>query len=242
MKRWLVVLAAVCVVEGVYIYLRATRDVPSGAVHTNNRPGVIYWHGSLDQKQVALTFDDGPSPYTARLLDVLGANHVHATFFMIGKHVEQYPDVAKAVVQAGHAIGNHTYSHPDLTSEPELHVGAELARAEASIASATGVRPRLFRPPYGDEDRSTLHESRQLGYVAVEWSVNSKDYRMPGTDAIVTNVLAHVHNGAIVLLHDGGGDRSQTVEAVARLIPQLQRRGYELVTIPELLGESAALP
>ncbi len=238
MKRWIAILAAVCLVEAIYIYVRPTRGVPTNALRTRNEAGVIYWHGSFDRKAVALTFDDGPSEYTQRLLDVLAEHHVHATFFMIGRNVEQYPAIAKAVADAGHVIGNHTYSHPNLNMERETVVGAQLARAEAAIESATGQHPKMFRPPFGDEDRFTLHESRHLGYVAVEWSVSSKDWRMPGVDAIVDNVLEHVHNGAIILLHDGGGDRSQTVEAVARLIPELQRRGYELVTVPELLGLS----
>ena len=241
--RWLTLVGLACALVALYFYVRPTRGVPGSAYEEANRAGVIYWHGRLDRRAVALTFDDGPSvPYTEELLAILDAHRVKATFFMIGRNVEQHPAVAKAVADAGHVIGNHTYSHPNLELERESYVGAELARAETAIVAATGQRPHLFRPPYGDEDRFTLHESRQLGYVAVEWSVNSKDYRMPGTDAIVANVLAHVHNGAIILFHDGGGDRSQTVEAIARLIPELRRRGYELVTIPELLGESAAPP
>ncbi|HZJ64968.1 MAG TPA: polysaccharide deacetylase family protein [Kofleriaceae bacterium] len=237
LKRWLAALVVACAVEALYIYVRLTHGVPSTAYQAANRPGVIYWHGSTDRNAVALTFDDGPSmPYTAQLLAILDANHVRATFFMIGKNVEQLPAAAKAVADAGHAIGNHTFGHPNLNFERESQVGTELARAESAITAATGMRPRLFRPPYGDVDRFTLHESRQLGYVAVEWSVSSKDWQMPGSDAIVANVLRDVHNGAIILMHDGGGDRSQTVEAVARLIPELQQRGYELVTVPELLG------
>jgi peptidoglycan/xylan/chitin deacetylase (PgdA/CDA1 family) len=200
---------------------------------------VIYWHGPLHEPSVALTFDDGPSASTTPLLDVLAADDVHATFFMVGANVERHPDLARSVVAAGHVVGNHSYSHKNLDLQLEARVDDELDRTSDAIFKATSVRSSLFRPPFGDEDGLVLHEARRLGYVSVEWSVSSKDWTRPGVDRIVTNVLAHVHDGAIILMHDGGGDRSETVEAVARLIPELRRRGYALVTVPQLLGVSA---
>jgi peptidoglycan/xylan/chitin deacetylase (PgdA/CDA1 family) len=218
---------------------RLDAGVPADAARVTNRPGVMYWHGSSHEPAVALTFDDGPSASTAALLDVLAEDDVHATFFMVGRNVETHPDLARRVVAAGHVVGNHSYSHPNLDLQLEARVGDELDRTSDAIFKATGVRSRLFRPPFGDEDGLVLHEARALGYVSVEWSVSSKDWTRPGADRIVANVLAHVHDGAIILMHDGGGDRSETIEAVARLIPELRRRGYALITVPELLGVSA---
>jgi peptidoglycan/xylan/chitin deacetylase (PgdA/CDA1 family) len=139
------------------------------------------------------------------------------------------------VTAAGHAIGSHAYTHRSIVLETRFEVARQLETSGAAILKATGVKPAFFRPPYGALDQVTLDESRRLGYIAVEWSVSSKDWNRPGVDAIVDNVLSHIHNGAIVLMHDGGGDRTQTVAAVARLIPELKCRGYHLVTIPELL-------
>jgi peptidoglycan/xylan/chitin deacetylase (PgdA/CDA1 family) len=221
---------------------RLDAGVPSDASRVTNRPGVMYWHGPLDKPAVALTFDDGPAASTGPLLDVLAEDDVHATFFMVGRNVEKHPDLARRVVADGHVVGNHSYSHSNLDLQLEARVGDELDRTSDAIFKATGVRSKLFRPPFGDEDGLVLHEAKAAGYVSVEWSVSSKDWKRPGADRIVANVLAHVHDGAIILMHDGGGDRSETIVAVARLIPELRRRGYALVTVPELLGLSPTMP
>ena len=230
-----VVLVLVCL-AGLNVYDVVTAGVPSDAYKLPNQLGVIYWHGDPHRAAVALTFDDGPNPpYTPRLLALLKANDVKATFFLVGERVEAEPALARAVIEAGHAIGNHTYDHARLVLKTESGVENELMKAETAIERATGVMPRFFRPPYGSEDRFTLEASKALGYVAVEWSVSSKDWRRPGVDAIVDNVLRQVKNGSIILMHDGGGDRSETIDAVARIIPELRRRGFEFVTIPDLL-------
>jgi len=229
-------LAGIGLARALYVVARSKHGVSSDAHKRANRQGVIYWHGSLARNHVALTFDDGPhAPYTSQLLDVLQANATRATFFLLGANVDADPASAKAIADAGHAIGNHGYTHRSMVLETRSEVQRQIETSEAAILKATGVRPRVFRPPYGAIDRVTLDKSKQLGYIAVEWSVSSKDWKRPGVDAIVENVLSHLHNGAIVLMHDGGGDRTQTVAAVARLIPELKRRGYQLVTIPELL-------
>ncbi|MCX5746000.1 MAG: polysaccharide deacetylase family protein [Proteobacteria bacterium] len=229
-------LVVACVAEGNYFYREITGPVPSDADTLANRKGVIYWHGDPHRKTVALTFDDGPSaPYTTKILSILKANDVKATFFFLGDRVEASPELARAVVEDGHAIGNHTYDHPSLVLESASSVRAQLRRAENAIIAATGVRPKFFRPPYGAADSFTLDEARRLGYVAIEWSNSSKDWLRPGANAIADRVLRQVKNGSIILLHDGGGDRSQTVAAVTKLIPELKRRGFEFVTVPEML-------
>jgi len=208
----------------------------------SNRPGTIYYHGDIHAKKIALTFDDGPNePYTSQVLSILRDHHVRATFFLLGKNVETFPDAARKIVQDGHAIGNHSYSHKDLVLGTNGVVRREITKGEQAIEAATGERPTLFRPPYGDKDFLTVEQTRKLGYVIVEWSVTAEDWRKPGVDHIAKNILAHVRNGSIILMHDGdktrhGSDRSQTVEALPAILSELQRQGYEFVTIPELLN------
>ncbi len=208
--------------------------------HTN-RAGIIYYHGDTTVKKVALTFDDGPNePYTSEILSTLKENHAHATFFLVGKNVEAYPEITREIVKEGHAIGNHSYSHKDLVLGTNAGVRREITKAEDAIELVTGQKPTLFRPPYGDKNFLTVEQTRKLGYVIVEWSVTAEDWRKPGTPAIVKRIVDHVQNGAIILMHDGdksrhGSDRSQTVAAVPLLIEELRRQGYELVTVPELL-------
>jgi polysaccharide deacetylase family sporulation protein PdaB len=205
-----------------------------------NRPAILYWHGDLAEKKIALTFDDGPNdPYTSEVLKVLKDNHVRATFFLVGKNVEANPQAAREIVAAGHAIGNHSYDHRNLVTRTNAQVRDEILKAEKAIEEATGQKTALFRPPYGDKDAFTLRQTRQLGYVMIEWSVSAEDWRRPGPRRIVANVVKDVRNGSIILMHDGDkirrGDRSQTVAALPQIIAQLRQEGYEFVTIPELL-------
>jgi len=206
-----------------------------------NKPGIVYWHGDPLQNKIALTFDDGPNePYTSQILKVLHENGVKATFFLVGKNVETFPDSVKAEVAAGHVIGNHTYTHPDLIFRTKSRIVGQLEKTEAAIYKAVGLSTYLFRPPFGADDPFTFHESRRLGYIAVKWSVSSRDWERPGVDKIVKNVVIRVRNGSIILMHDGmgyrRGDRSQTVKALPIIIRELKKRGFEFVTVPELLN------
>jgi peptidoglycan-N-acetylglucosamine deacetylase len=213
-----------------------------------NRPRLLYWHGDGTEKKVALTFDDGPNePYTSEILKILKDNHIRATFFLMGENVETFPEAARAIVAAGHTIGNHSYDHRNLLSRTNAQVRAEIAKTEKAIQDTTGVKTTLFRPPYGDKDTLTLQQTRNLGYVMVEWSVSAEDWRKPGPDKIVKNVMHHIQNGDIILLHDGdkwrhGSDRSQTVQALPILIAQIRQEGFEFVTIPELLKLDVPAP
>ncbi len=206
-----------------------------------NRPGIIYWHGDPAEHKVALTFDDGPNePYTSEILQILKRYNVHATFFMMGENIETYPETARAIVQAGHVIGNHSYSHKDLVLDTNADVRRQIEKTDEIIQRVTGQRTHLFRPPYGHEDFLTVHQATRLGYIMVEWTVSARDWRKPGMPHIVSNVMRHVHNGSIILLHDGdkwrhGSDRSQTVDALPKLIMDLRQQGYDLVTVPEIL-------
>lgn len=212
----------------------------------NNRPnldGLVYWHGDQSEPKIAFTFDDGPNePYTSEILDILKKYNVKATFFVLGKNVERYPDVAKRIVEEGHVIGNHTYDHPYLLIQSKSHIKYEIEKAEQAIFKATHTKPYLFRPPYGVTDRWIYHIVKEYGYVTVEWSVTGnnggKEIR---TDVISKDVLSQAVNGSIILLHDGnrlikGADRRNIVKALPVLIESLQQKGYQFVTIPQLLG------
>jgi len=212
----------------------------------NNRPnvdGLVYWHGDINQPKIALTFDDGPNePYTSEILDILKKYGIKATFFVLGKNVERYPDTAKRIVEEGHVIGNHTYDHPYLLIQSKSHIKYEIEKAEQAIFKATHTKPYLFRPPYGVTNNWIYHTVKEYGYVTVEWSVTGNNGgKEISTDVIERDVLSRVTNGAIILLHDGnrlikGADRRNIVKALPVIIESLQQKGYQLVTVPQLLG------
>ncbi len=190
-----------------------------------------------NQKVIALTFDDGPwSPTTSQILKVLEEYEVEATFFVVGKQVQKYPQILQQIVAGGHAIGNHTWSH-QYDPYSESAAARELNDTAALIYETTGVKTALFRPPAGILNNGLAAYARQEQYAVVMWSADSKDWRYRNTTAksIADNVLESVQPGGIVLLHDGGGDRADTVEALPQIITALKKHGYQFVTVPELL-------
>ncbi len=201
------------------------------------RPMVVRrWVPEPGSNVVALTFDDGPWPgHTEAILDILAEHEVHATFFPIGYLVERYPDVARRMVDEGHSIGNHTYGHPILTRVPLEAVTREMIEGNRAIRDVTAVTPTWFRPPGGAIDSKIMRESERLGMKVVMWDVDPQDWRRPGTQVMLDRLLAEIKPGSVVLLHDGGGDRSQTVELLPPLIEELKERGYVFLTIDELV-------
>jgi chitin deacetylase len=188
-------------------------------------------------KAIALTFDDGPWPeITSQVLDILKGNNVKATFFVVGKQVQKYPQLLKQVVAEGHAIGNHTWSH-QYGPYNESTAAREIEDTATLIYQTTGVKTSLFRPPAGILNNGLVTYAQQQNYGVIMWSVDSKDWRSrpTRTPAFIDNVLKEAKPGGIVLLHDGGGDRSATIKALPQLIAQLKKRGYQFVTVPELL-------
>ncbi|HEU5368733.1 MAG TPA: polysaccharide deacetylase family protein [Ktedonobacterales bacterium] len=201
-------------------------------------PPLVYLaaHGNVNLREIALTFDDGPAQdYTEAVLGVLRHYHIPATFFMLGIWVQRYPDLARAVVADGDAIGDHTWNHLDLTQQTASQVRQQLTNTRSIIQKVTGVTSYLFRPPYEAFNRQVLDIAHALTFSTILWNVDPRDWARPGVGAIVNNILTNTHNGSIILMHDGGGDRSQTVAALSTIIGRLQKRGFTFVTIPQML-------
>jgi peptidoglycan/xylan/chitin deacetylase (PgdA/CDA1 family) len=196
-------------------------------------PAVL--EGANKGHEVALTFDDGPGPYTSQLVAKLDALHVHATFFAIGEMERWFSDGTRAELRSGDVVEDHTETHAmlGLMSAEEQH--SELLDQMARIELLGGPRPRLFRPPYGSYDATTLQEVRALHLLMILWSTDTQDYTLPGVQAIVQRVLAGAHAGAIILLHDAGGNRSETIAALPAIVKGLHHRGLHPVTVPQLL-------
>lgn len=183
-----------------------------------------------NMKWVALTYDDGPNPvYTEELLEVLEKEKVHASFFMMGKQVENYPKIVKKVAAAGHLIGNHTYSHVNVCQLSEPEVREEIQKTNELIYDCCGHMPEWFRPPFGC-DREKLIS--QMDMYQVFWNVDPLDWSVQNTGTIVNHVLKYVSDGDIILMHDA---YPTTVEATKILIPKLQEMGYTFVTVDEMI-------
>jgi peptidoglycan-N-acetylglucosamine deacetylase len=192
-------------------------------------------------KQLALTYDDGPNdPHTLRLLEILARHSVHATFFLIGRYVEQRPDIVREVVKAGHVIGNHTFTHPLLTFKSTRELKAQLTGCEQALTDAVGEHSNLFRPPFGGRRPAVLRVAREIGLEPIMWNVTGYDWNAPSVEHIERQVTRQVRGGDVILLHDGGhlhlgADRSHTVAASGRLISRYLAEGYEFVTVPEMM-------
>jgi peptidoglycan/xylan/chitin deacetylase (PgdA/CDA1 family) len=192
-------------------------------------------------KQLALTYDDGPNdPHTPRLLEVLARHNVHATFFLIGRYVQQRPDLAREVAKAGHVVGNHTFTHPALTFRSAAEIRQELSACRSALEDAIGQHSNLFRPPFGARRPAVLSTARELGLEPVMWNVTGYDWTAPPSAVIEEKVSRQVRGGDVILLHDGGykqmgADRSQTVQATDHLITRYKSEGYDFSTIPQML-------
>ncbi len=206
----------------------------------------LYHQGAGGEHQVAITFDDGPDPrWTPKILDILKAANVKATFFLVGVNAERYPGLVRRIVAEGHEIGNHTYYHPNLALCSPEHIRLELNATQLLLETITGRATTLFRPPYAaDTSPSQVNEltplriAEELNYVAVMESIDPEDWARPGADIILRRIKQQRRDGSIILLHDAGGDRSQTVEALPRILDWLHARGDTIVPISALLGTS----
>jgi peptidoglycan-N-acetylglucosamine deacetylase len=176
---------------------------------------------------VYLTFDDGPTPaYTPQVLDLLARHRARATFFVVGRNAAAYPGLVRRAYAAGHGVGSHTHSHRRLTDLRGGRLEAEVGAANTVISRATGAPVRCLRPPYATVDAASAHRVRALGLRLVLWDVDSNDWRRPGAGVIAGRVLGRVRSGDVVLLHDGGGNRDQTVAALRQVLASLSARGF----------------
>ena len=201
--------------------------------------------GVPGSRLLALTYDDGPNDaHTPALLDILSQHGAKATFFLIVRYVAQRPDLARRIRQEGHAIGNHTYSHPLLTFASSARLRRELDDADKAIADAAGPHDGLFRPPFGGRRPGTFAVVRARGMTPVMWTVSCFDWNARSADPIEQRAASAIRGGDVILLHDGshvkmGADRAPTLEATARLLRRYQAEGYRFVTIPEMMKAAA---
>jgi peptidoglycan-N-acetylglucosamine deacetylase len=189
-----------------------------------------------EKKVIALTFDDGPWPETtAQVLDILKKNNIKATFFVVGRNVQNHPHLVRRLIAEGHAIGNHTWHHWYHVMNPEA-AAYEIKNTTEIIYQTVGVRTNLFRPPGGIMHNGVVDFARNNNYAIIMWSSDSLDYSRPSVPNLINNVFRNARPGGIVLLHDGGGNRSQTVQSLPEIINRFRQQGYSFVTIPELLA------
>ncbi|MFF1808616.1 glycosyltransferase [Streptomyces sp. NPDC058251] len=202
----------------------------------------------VPRHRLVLTFDDGPDPtWTPKVLDVLKAHHAHAVFFVTGTMASRYPALVHRMVAEGHEVGLHTFNHPDLSYQSKKRIDWELSQSQLALAGAAGIRTSLFRPPYSSFADAMDNRSWPVtqyigtrGYITVVNNTDSEDWQKPGVDEIIRRATPHGGKGAIVLMHDSGGDRHQTVEALDTFVPRLQHRGYSFENLTEALDAPSA--
>lgn len=208
--------------------------------------GEIVWEVPTEDNIIALTFDDGPDPEdTPAILDLLKQYDAKATFFVIGKHAEMYPELVKRESREGHEIANHTYNHCYFNNKvTKEKIRDEIMKAEQLIVSITGKQPNLFRPPGGYYNDNVVHVSETAGYQVVLWSwhQDTEDWSTPGVGKIVNKVLRNARNGDIILFHDNVDGKTQTIAALKQILPRLKERGFRFVTVSELLAHRKSTP
>ena len=228
--------------EPIAIAVSAAAAIAASAWAVRGRSSGIFapslWHGPRDRRAVALTFDDGPSEGTAHLLELLARYGIPATFFQCGANVVRHPQTARAVVDAGHEIGNHTYSHPMLCFKSPGFMLREIERAQTAIEEHTGAHPTLFRAPYGVRWPGLRAAQGKSGLTGVMWTVIGYDWNL-AANGIVRRVAGNISNGSIICLHDGrelraSPDIRNTIRATEQLIPMLLDRGYRFETVSRL--------
>lgn len=218
-------------------YLQSFKDTVER--QAQDFPGIFYLSGNPETKRVALTFDDGPDEhYTPAILDILQEYGVKATFFVLGQQVQRFPHITLEIHEAGHTIGNHSYSHPDFRKLSCEEIIEEITSTDQLLQELHISSHPYLRPPYGAIRDETITYLGAKDWVIVNWSLDTFDWDTDHTspEAILDHVQAYSHPGAIILLHNAGGNRSATVEALPNLITYLQEQGYELITIDSLLN------
>ena len=201
------------------------------------KPEYVYSSHMNDGNKIALTFDDGPHPqYTPLILDILREYNVHATFFLIGENAERNPELVRRILREGHEIGNHTYLHKNLKEHTSGGIYEEISMAEEAILRIADQRTKLLRPPGGLYDKQVCETAHRLDYDIILWTVDTFDWKHPTPEEIIQTVESNVQCGDIILCHDFiGGAPSPTPDAIRKIIPDLLKRGYEFVSVSELI-------
>lgn len=194
-------------------------------------------HAAGHKKQIALTFDDGPGPYTPKVIDALKSAKAPATFFTVGFMIGIFHPTLTREIRDGFVIGDHTESHKSLPSLNKAGQTDQIVTQTQWLSKYKAPKPNLFRPPYGAVDKTALKILRRHHLLTVMWSVDTEDYKQPGTPTIVHNALSGATPGGIILMHDAGGVRTQTIAAIPQIVKGLRARGYTLVTVPRLLAD-----
>jgi peptidoglycan-N-acetylglucosamine deacetylase len=230
----------------IFLFLSFACSFQSAQANTFKRfkfekTGQVFWDIRTKEKLVALTFDDGPNPiYTPQILNALGKYNAKATFFVIGAEAERYPEIIKRQAKEGHELANHTYRHNFRDNFNENILKKELDKNAKVIENLTGTVPTLFRPHSGFYNEKIVNTAINNGYRVILWSwhQDTKDWRRPGVGKITRNVISDSKSGDIVIFHDAGGDRSQTVKAVENILEILYKNGYKCVTVSDMLQRS----
>jgi peptidoglycan/xylan/chitin deacetylase (PgdA/CDA1 family) len=217
---------------GIGLILAAGLSASAKPEHHAVSPATMAAQAATASKYVYLTFDDGPHPrYTAQILAILRKYGVRATFFEVGQNVSRYPYLTRRADLYGNSVQNHTWSHPDLRHVTWATFKSQVQTTDRVIRAQTGSNPRCLRPPYGATNSLVSKRATALGKKIRRWSVDPRDWSRPGTSVIVRRVLAAVQSGSVVLMHDGGGNRSQTVAALPTILRTLKARGYTFYPI-----------
>ena len=237
MSKWKIGIIAVLLFSFAYVSYSTFASEKGRSYY--EKKGYILWDIKTDEKVIALTFDDGPhSTFTPRVLDLLAEYDAKATFFVFGQYAKKFPEIILRTDAEGHEIANHTYTHPYSSSPEELE--HELKQTDDVLYDITGIYPALYRPVGGSYTDGTINTAVENGFKVVMWSwhQDTEDWKRPGVDQIVSKVLKGAKPGDIVLFHDAGGDRSQTVKALEEILPALKKEGYEFVTVSDLLNRN----
>jgi peptidoglycan-N-acetylglucosamine deacetylase len=214
-------------------YLAYRKLNPAAAGITYELRDDILVHGNTNLKEVALTFDDGPHPETARkLLDLLGKEGVKATFFVVGSKVDESPRLIRRMMKEGHEVGNHTYSHPRLDGMDAAQIRDEIAKCGHAVFRATGAGMNLFRPPGMRYDEIVIRTAQDLGYVTIHWNTAAQDFQPQEPSRIVEKVLKRTQPGSVILLHS----HPNTLEALPAILSELKAKGYRFVRVSQMLG------
>lgn len=216
-------------------------EKPGSAPAEKASPSDTFSWVHVDGPYIALTFDDGPSAkLTPKLLDLLAAHHIHATFFVIGQNVSENPEITARAAREGHEIGNHSWSHPNFAKMSEEGVRRELRKTDDAIRSATGASPTLVRPPYGSiTAREKKWITAEFGYRIVLWDVDPLDWKRPGPTVVANRILRNTRAGSIVLSHD---IHPGTIEAMPSTLAELEAKGFQFVTVSELIARATPEP